>query len=122
MQEYRSLSIESLKLKLILTQIDFCDALLYGVPNTNFHCLQMILNAAVKIIVILPRLTTDRVTPRAIELHFLPMVARIEFKIFLLAHKSLLSGESRYIKNLLQPALISSLLSLTSNRLIEAFV
>ena len=51
---------------LILTQIEFCNALLYGLPNTSFHGLQMILNATVRIIVIMPRYTTDRITQRAI--------------------------------------------------------
>ena len=107
---------------LILTQIDFCNALLYGLPNTDLHGLQMILNAAVRIIMNMPRYSTDRITPRAIELHFLPVKARIEYKICLLAHKSLLSGEPRYLKNLLQPVPISSLRSSASNRLIEPFL
>ena len=86
---------------LILIQIDFYNALLYGLPNTDFHALQMILNAAARIIVNMPSYSTDRTTPRAIELYFLPVKARIGFKICLLAHKSLLSGEPRYFKNLL---------------------
>ena len=69
------------KLKLvhgfILTQIDFCNALLYGQPNTDLHGLQMILSGAVRIIVNMPRYSTNRITPRAIELHFLPVKARI---------------------------------------------
>ena len=77
---------------LILTQIDFCKALLYGLPNTDFHGFQMILNAAVRIIVHMPRYSTDTITQRAIELHFLPVKVRIDFKICLLAHKSLLLG------------------------------
>ena len=107
---------------LILTQIDFCNASLYGLPKTDLHGLQVILNAAVRIIVNMLRYSTDRITPGAIELHFLPVKARIEFKICLLAHKSLLSGEPQYIKNLLQPVPISSLRSSTSNRIIESFL
>ena len=48
---------------LILTQIYFCNALLYGLPNTDFHGLQMILKAAVKIIVNMPRYSSDKITP-----------------------------------------------------------
>ena len=65
---------------LILTQIDFCNTLQYGLPNTDMHGLQMILNAAVKIIVIMPRYSTERNTSRTIEKHFLPVKARIELK------------------------------------------
>ena len=46
----------------------------------------------------------------------MPVKARIEFKICLLGHKSLLSGEARYNNNLLQPILISSLRSSKSIR------
>ena len=81
----------------------------------------MILNAAVRIIENMPRYSTDIVTPRAIELRFSPVEARIEFKKRLLAHKTLVSNEPRYIKNLLQPVPIPSLRSSTSNRLIELF-
>ena len=42
---------------LILTQIDFCYALLYGLPSIELHNLQMILIAAVRIIVNIPRYT-----------------------------------------------------------------
>ena len=43
----------------ILTQIDFCNALLYGLPKADLHRLQMILNAAVRIIVNMLRYSTD---------------------------------------------------------------
>ena len=46
----------------------------------------------------------------------------MEIKIRLLANKSLLLDEPRYIKNLSQPVLISSLRSSTSNRLVEPFM
>ena len=62
---------------LIMTHIDFCIALSYGIPNTDLHGLQMILNAAVRIIVNIPKYSTDRITPRAIEIHFLPVKIRI---------------------------------------------
>ena len=77
---------------LILTQIDFRNALLYELTNSDLRGLQMILNTNMRIIGNMPRLSTERVTPRAIELHFLLVKAKVELKICLLAHKSLLSG------------------------------
>ena len=68
---------------LILKQIDFCNALLYGLPNTELHGQKMILIAAVRIILSMPRYSTDRFTPNAFELHFSPVKARIEFEICL---------------------------------------
>ena len=62
----------------------------YGLPNADCHGPQLILNAAVRITVNMSMYSTERITPRAIELNFLPVKARKEFKICLLAHKSLL--------------------------------
>ena len=56
---------------------------------------------------------------KATELSFLPVEVRIVVKINLLAHNSLLSGELRYIKNLLHPVLISRLCSSTSSSLLS---
>ena len=39
---------------LVLTQVDFCNSLLYGLPNIDSHSLQMIKNAAVIIAVNVP--------------------------------------------------------------------
>ena len=124
MKKYRSLSTESkpeLVHSLILTQIDFCNASLYGLPNTDLHGLQMILNYAVRFFVNIPRYNTDRITQGAIELHFFPLKARIDFEICLLAHKSLLSREPRCNKNLLQPVSNPSLCSSTSTKLVDPF-
>ena len=107
---------------LILTQKDLCNASLYGLPNADLPGLQLILNAAVRIIVNIPKYSTNRITPREIEFNFLPVKTRIQYKICLLAHNSLLSCKSRYIKNLLQPVPISNLRSSTTNRLVKLFL
>ena len=70
---------------LVLKQKDFCNAWLYVLPNTYLHGLQMILNAVVKMILNIPRCSTDWTTLKAIELHFLPVKSRVEFKACLLA-------------------------------------
>ena len=82
----------------------------------------MILNVPVRIIMNMTRYTTNRITHKAIELHFSLVRAVIEVKICLLAHKSLQSSEPRYIKNPLQPALISSLRISICKRLVEPFL
>ena len=107
---------------LVLTQLDFCNSLLYGLPNDELHSLQMISNAAVRLIVNMPRFSIERITPKAIQLHFLPIKARIEFKICLLVHKALLSGEPKYLFDLLKPVTNTNLRSSTLNRLDEPFL
>ena len=82
----------------------------------------MILNAAVRIIGDMPRFSIEGVTPKAIELHFLPVKARIEFKICLLDHKALLSGRHEYLFVLLKPVTNSNLRSCTFGRLVEPYL
>ena len=73
-------------------------------------------DSAVRAFVNMPRANTDLLTtPKVINLHFLSVKARIEFKICFLAHTTFLSTEPRYIKNLLQAVMISSFCRLTSS-------
>ena len=107
---------------LVLSHLDFCNSILYGLPNYQLHSLQMILNAAVRTICNMPRFSIERVTPKAIELHFLPVKARIEFKICLLVHKALISGQPKYLFDMLKPVTNSNLRSCTFGRLEEPFI
>ena len=81
--------------------MDFCSALLYGLPNIDLHGLLKIMNSAVKSNVYMPRCSTVRNSAKANEVHFSSAKVRIEVKISLLAYKPLLSGEPEYIKKLL---------------------
>ena len=53
-----------------LTQIDFCSEFLYALPNTNLHGPLMIPKAAVRIIVILLKYSTDRINPKVFDVNF----------------------------------------------------
>ena len=88
---------------LVLSHIDFCNSLYYDLPNTTIHPLQMILNSAARLVVNLPRFSHARITPICIKLHFLPVKARIEFKICLLVFKALKYGQPSYVSDLLKP-------------------
>ena len=88
---------------LVLSHIDFCNSLYYGLPNATLHPLQMILNSAARLVVNLPRFSHARITPICIKLHFLPVKARIEFKICLLVFKALKYGQPSYVSDLLKP-------------------
>ena len=86
---------------LVLTVIDFCNSLYYGLPNCDLHAFQMIINSAARIVEGMPRFSRDRITPVCINLHFLPFKARIEYKICLLTYKALRFGEPKYLADLL---------------------
>ena len=44
----------------------------------------------------------ERITPALIELHWLPIKARIEFKILTLTYKALNYNEPKYLRNMLE--------------------
>ena len=118
---------KNIRMKLVhglgLSQLDFCISLLYKLPNYYLHPLQMIINSAARLVVNLPRFSRERITPICMELHFLPLKARMEYKICLLAYKAIKFQQPRYLSMLLKPYENSSGLELRSNgRLNEPFL
>ena len=86
---------------LVLSSIDFCSAILYDAPNNELRQLQMIINNAARLVMKLPRFSRQRITPICIELHFLPVKARIFYKIALITYKALHFDQPRYLRDLL---------------------
>jgi radical SAM superfamily enzyme YgiQ (UPF0313 family) len=85
----------------ISSKLDNFNSLLYGLPGTSLHRLQLIQNTAAKIIKLAKK--SDHVTPLLYSLHWLPVKERIEYKILLLTYKGLNHLAPTYISELLQP-------------------
>ena len=92
---------------LVLSHIDFCNSLYIYLPNYILRELQLIINSSARLIVGMPRFSRDPVSPACIELHFLPVKARIIYKICLLTFKSLTFGQPIYLAELLNIRQIS---------------
>ena len=86
---------------LITSRLDNGNALLYGISNTLLDKLQRTQNAAAR--VLSKTRKYDHITPTLIELHWLPVRQRIQFKILLLTWKSLNGLAPSYISQLLTP-------------------
>jgi len=86
----------------MLSRLDYCNAVLAGLPTTTLAPLQRVLNAAAR--VILDMRPGDHANPDLLELHWYPVIARVKYKLCLLAHKAVVGNAPRYIADLLKPA------------------
>ena len=92
-------SAESLIHAFISSRLDYCNSLLYGLPNCSLIKLQRVQNACA-------RLTFNegrycRITPLLVKLHWLPVQSRIVFKILLLTFKILHGTAPSYLESLI---------------------
>ncbi len=82
------------------SRLDYCNALLGGCPASSINKLQVVQNAAARVLTRSRKY--DHITPILQSLHWLPIKYRISYKILLLTYKAL---------NGLAPAYLTSLLS-----------
>ncbi len=80
-------------------RLDYCNALLGGCPASSINKLQIVQNAAAR--VLSRSRKYDHITPILQSLHWLPIKVRISYKIVLLAYKALNGLAPSYLNNLL---------------------
>ncbi len=83
---FHRLLMHRLEMDYKYTRLDYCNALLAGLPSNTIKPLQMIQNAAARLVFNEPKRT--HVTPLFISLHWLPVAARIKFKTLMLAYRT----------------------------------
>ncbi len=84
----------------VISKLDYCNSLYYGLSNYLLKELQLVMNRAARFIKGLP--PRERISPALIDLHWLPVKARIEDKIAAMSHQALLSGKPEYLRNTLK--------------------
>ncbi len=85
---------------LVLSRLDYYNALLAGLPDSSIKLLQLIQNAAARLIFNEPKRT--HVTPLFINLLWLPIAARIKFKALMFAYRTTSGSAPLYLNSLLQ--------------------
>ena len=85
---------------LILSRIDYCNALLAGCPNYVIDRLQKIQNKAARLVTLTK--TREHITPVLCSLHWLPVKYRIDFKILCYAFKCLNNLSPVYLNELVE--------------------
>jgi len=84
----------------VTSHVDYCNALLYGLPKYQYGRLQKILNAAARVVCSIAKF--DHITLTLYKLHWLPVEQRIEFKILLMVYKALHGKSPLYIADFIQ--------------------
>ncbi|KAI5626003.1 hypothetical protein C0J50_14450, partial [Silurus asotus] len=81
------------------SRIDYCNALLGGCPASLINKLQLVQNAAARVLTRARKY--DHITPILSSLHWLPVKFRIDYKLLLLTYKALNGLAPIYLSSLL---------------------
>ena len=92
-------SCETLVLALCISHLDYSNAILIGLPECQLKRLQRVQNMCAKLVLRWRKF--DSATGALRELHWLPIKARLEFKIALLVYNCMIGEAPEYLKDLL---------------------
>ena len=96
------LTNENLKLlvnALVISRLDYCNSILYGLPKRELDKLQRVQNTAARLITGTKQY--DHLKPAFQKLHCLPVESRIIFKVILITFKILHGLSPAYLSSLL---------------------
>ena len=97
----RSLTLDASKTLvhgLVTSRMDYCNGVLYGLPAKSVSRLQRIQHTAARMITRTRR--SDHITPVLIDLHWLPVCRRIEYKILMHTYRALHEQSPVYMKDM----------------------
>ena len=101
-RRYVSVSVcQSLVSSLVLTRLDYCNSVAFGLPALQLRRLQAVQNAAARLIFNLRR--TEHISDALMCLHWLRVTERVRFKMAVLVYKSLHGSMPLYFSHTFTP-------------------
>ena len=82
------------------SRLDFCNSLLHGISTKNIKRLQRVQNMLARVVT--GKGKYEHITPILRELHWLPIVQRIDFKIATIVFKTTKSSQPEYLADMLR--------------------
>ena len=110
-------SLQKLVTSFVLSRMDNCNSLLVNLPNDTITKLQRIQNHAARLV--LKKAKRNHVTPLFRKLHWLPVQARINYKICVLCFKCKNKSAPSYLSDLSEQYVPSRLLRSGSQNLLK---
>jgi hypothetical protein len=86
----------------VTSRLDNGNSLFVGISGKNIQRLRRVLNSAARVVCL--SLKFDHITPHLIELHSLPVEARISLKVLLLVYKALNGMAPSYLADMVKTA------------------
>ena len=84
----------------VLSRLDYCNALLVGLPEYLIHKLQVAQNYAARVVYRSPRFESAK--PLLKKLHWLPVRRRIDYKIAVMCFRCIQGTAPTYLSELIQ--------------------
>ena len=92
-------AVKTLVQSVVISRLDYCNSTYIGLPTTTTHKLQLSHNAAARIINKTRR--HEHITPILQELHWLPIMKRVQFKVLVYTFKAFHNEAPIYLCDLL---------------------